>query len=810
MKKRKGSSKKKRSFISSAAVPLRVKKSHADHFILLLRQMSTYIHQAFIVQDNEGFTLLKLQIQRLNNQVKNLPFSLSEKRRAKEAATQIAVIPSLSNFEEIRMKLIYFFEVIKKLSSQIGVEEEATEALSAVNEALDRVQVKQVQENSLRLLSVPITNPVILIHLIDNLPVYLKEAITQSNVITRIQFSDVLYGILKQIILLGSLPIHNERLRIIGNHLITLFEKESLSVVLIKELMTSFIAALSVTIEDLNISIDNKASLLRSLSAILNSYSLYIPSSLEQQIVGSMENRSGKIEVGEKEHSYKIEETAEEGATETAQVEEDEVDVLHPPDVTQSIEEVEVIGVPGDAVATEEPEGILEEGSTEAAQVEENEEEALHPVDVTQAIEEVEVIEVLEDAGKSEEPEETEGIFEKGATEAAQVEENEEEALHPVDVTQAIEEVEVIEVLEDAGKSEEPEETEGIFEKGATEAAQVEENEAEALHPVDVTQAIEKVEVIEVPEDAGTSDEPEETEGVVEEGSTEAAQVEENEVEAILPVDVTQSIEEVDVIGVPEATGATEEPEVTEESEEPVVEGATETAQVEENEAEALHSVDVTQAIEEVEVIEVSEDVDATEEPEETEETEGVVEEGATETAQVEENEAEVIFPVEVAQSIEEVEVIEVPEDAGRATRDTDVKRLKTVTGGSLLYNSNGVTQTVATIKPIIFNLSTLQGIIFDGVSKLTVITAGFYYFDWQISLDKNQVTPSTFGIVINGNLGSTANLNSSSIHAEVSGSGVISLGEGNTIELYNLSSGTIEVIAPTEAVRFSIFRIES
>ncbi|MBT2760999.1 collagen-like protein [Paenibacillus sp. ISL-20] len=133
-----------------------------------------------------------------------------------------------------------------------------------------------------------------------------------------------------------------------------------------------------------------------------------------------------------------------------------------------------------------------------------------------------------------------------------------------------------------------------------------------------------------------------------------------------------------------------------------------------------------------------------------------------------------------------------------------------TLVGGSVIYASNGATENVATNSPITFSTSTLQGVTFNGTTTLTIVTAGFYYFDWQVSLAEGQVAPNTFGIVVNGNTTSTANMNSNSTNAEVSGSAVINLSAGNTVGLYNLSPVSKAINAPQTGARISIFRIGS
>ncbi|WP_339266260.1 collagen-like repeat preface domain-containing protein [Paenibacillus sp. FSL W8-0187] len=143
-------------------------------------------------------------------------------------------------------------------------------------------------------------------------------------------------------------------------------------------------------------------------------------------------------------------------------------------------------------------------------------------------------------------------------------------------------------------------------------------------------------------------------------------------------------------------------------------------------------------------------------------------------------------------------------------TGPTGPTEANTLIGGSVLYASNGVTQNVATNSPVTFSTSILQGVTYNGTTTLTIVTAGFYYFDWQISLENGQTAPNTFGIVVNGNITSTANMNSNSATAEVSGSAVINLSAGNTVGLYNLSPVSKAINAPQTGARISIFRIGS
>ena len=142
-------------------------------------------------------------------------------------------------------------------------------------------------------------------------------------------------------------------------------------------------------------------------------------------------------------------------------------------------------------------------------------------------------------------------------------------------------------------------------------------------------------------------------------------------------------------------------------------------------------------------------------------------------------------------------------------TNATGITENKTTIGGSLFYNS-GTTQLVTASSPISFNQCSLQGLAFNGTTLITIVADGFYYFDWQVSLLAGQVAPSTFGIVVNGSHTSSVNMNSSSANAEVSGSAVINLAAGNTVQLYNLSSVSKEINASSTGAKLTIVRIDS
>lgn len=133
-----------------------------------------------------------------------------------------------------------------------------------------------------------------------------------------------------------------------------------------------------------------------------------------------------------------------------------------------------------------------------------------------------------------------------------------------------------------------------------------------------------------------------------------------------------------------------------------------------------------------------------------------------------------------------------------------------TLVGGSVIYASNGTTQNVTSNSPVTFSSNTLQGVTFNGTTTLTIVTAGFYYFDWQVSIANGQAAPNTFGIVVNGIATNTANMNSNSTNAEVLGSAVINLSAGNTVGLYNLSPVAKSITAPQTGARITIFRIDS
>ncbi|WP_170308069.1 Gly-Xaa-Xaa repeat protein [Paenibacillus dakarensis] len=147
---------------------------------------------------------------------------------------------------------------------------------------------------------------------------------------------------------------------------------------------------------------------------------------------------------------------------------------------------------------------------------------------------------------------------------------------------------------------------------------------------------------------------------------------------------------------------------------------------------------------------------------------------------------------------------------AAGATEETRATRAvadQTTVGGSLLFVSDGVPQTVASGAPIIFNEDSLQGISFNGTTTLTIAEEGFYYLDWQVSLANGQDAPNTFGIVVDG---STAAMNTNSTIAVVTGSSVINLAAGSTVELNNLSPASKDITAPSAGTRLSIFRIGS
>lgn len=128
--------------------------------------------------------------------------------------------------------------------------------------------------------------------------------------------------------------------------------------------------------------------------------------------------------------------------------------------------------------------------------------------------------------------------------------------------------------------------------------------------------------------------------------------------------------------------------------------------------------------------------------------------------------------------------------------------------GGAVLYNAAGRTQSVPAMSPIIFSQNELQGVTFNGTTTLAINTAGFYFINWQVALSNQQNSPGIFGIVVNSNTTSPANMASSANDDRVSGSAVINMKVGDTVQLYNLSAQTQTVTSTQTAARLNITRM--
>lgn len=146
--RRKSSTKKKQQKVHiPVSSRLSVKKSDADQFVFLLREIGTYTAQVLTTQANESFTLLKFQVQNLSRQINEMPYTLTEKKIARIAAQKIAVIPSLSYIEDVREKITAFYAIITPLSARIGLEEMIRPDLDVVMKMLLMEIVPITEEN---------------------------------------------------------------------------------------------------------------------------------------------------------------------------------------------------------------------------------------------------------------------------------------------------------------------------------------------------------------------------------------------------------------------------------------------------------------------------------------------------------------------------------------------------------------------------------------------------------------------------------------------------------------------------------------
>lgn len=146
--RRKSSSKKKQQKVHiPVSSRLSVKKSEADQFVFLVREIGTYTSEVLTTQTNESFTLLKFQVQNLSRQINEMPYTLTEKKIARIAAQKIAVIPSLSYIEDVREKITAFYAIITPLSARIGQEEMIRPDLDVVMKMLQMEIVSTTEEN---------------------------------------------------------------------------------------------------------------------------------------------------------------------------------------------------------------------------------------------------------------------------------------------------------------------------------------------------------------------------------------------------------------------------------------------------------------------------------------------------------------------------------------------------------------------------------------------------------------------------------------------------------------------------------------
>lgn len=147
MRRKSSTKKKQRKIHIPVSSRLSVKKSDADQFVFLLREIGTYTSQVLTTQANESFTLLKFQVQNLSRQINEMPYTLTEKKIARIAAQKIAVIPSLSYIEDVREKITAFYAIITPLSARIGLEEMIRPDLDVVMKMLLMEIVPITEEN---------------------------------------------------------------------------------------------------------------------------------------------------------------------------------------------------------------------------------------------------------------------------------------------------------------------------------------------------------------------------------------------------------------------------------------------------------------------------------------------------------------------------------------------------------------------------------------------------------------------------------------------------------------------------------------
>ncbi|GAE10045.1 flagellar hook-length control protein FliK [Paenibacillus sp. JCM 10914] len=128
--------------------------------------------------------------------------------------------------------------------------------------------------------------------------------------------------------------------------------------------------------------------------------------------------------------------------------------------------------------------------------------------------------------------------------------------------------------------------------------------------------------------------------------------------------------------------------------------------------------------------------------------------------------------------------------------------------GATVLFNALGTTQSVSAASPITFSQSSLEGVTFNGTTTLTIVTAGFYFFSWQVAPATGHSLPNIFGVVVNGNTTTTSNMSSNDMDGIVAGTAIMNMNFGDTVQLYNLSAQDKNITATQTAASLNIFRI--
>ncbi|MFB4326176.1 collagen-like repeat preface domain-containing protein [Priestia sp. BR_2] len=247
------------------------------------RQLRALV-RIFIEQPvHENFIRLKRQVRRIQKMLlsSNMSLSKSEKRFIRMAAEQVLVISNMNNSREIIDRINFFAVLILSYAERIGIGRLIRSSVLEISSSLNRWGYAQE-----RMDLIPLHN------LVDNLPLYIADAVTNPGMESANRLGVVFEDINQQVSRLGASAAQREALQTASQNVIASLV-EGASPMQVNDRLMNYTNMLGETVTTLDIPTTDRNGLLFSLLSVSRISAESVQSMMMQDFVENVQDLTG-------------------------------------------------------------------------------------------------------------------------------------------------------------------------------------------------------------------------------------------------------------------------------------------------------------------------------------------------------------------------------------------------------------------------------------------------------------------------------------------------------------------------------------